>query len=131
MGYPGNQHNHARKWTEDRIETGRRLLAAGLSYSLAAARFGCTKGQLIGAMWRAAGNRDARDTFVPTETIKDHWFEGGCRWVLGEPSRDGYTPGNWRWCGKKTEPGHTWCREHEKIGWYGGQPHPLTIAGRS
>ena len=127
MGYPGNQTRHTRKWTPEHVAAARSLKAeTGLSYRHLANRLRVTKNQLIGAVWRAM---QREEPIRPATQIKDHWFVGGCRWIFGEPGRYGHAPGNWRWCGAETEPGHTWCPEHEKIGWIAGKPHPLTIKG--
>lgn len=76
------------------------LLAEGLSFSEIAARFGCTKNAVAGAVDRARRRGEIDDSGAApkscTKNRLDRYHVGinGCRWVVGEPGTS-----DWRWCG--------------------------------
>lgn len=78
-----------------------RLRQAGLSYSEIAVRAGTTKGTVGGILKRIRDKQVA----LPAARVVTH----GCRWVLGEPNRPG-----WSWCDAPAIAGSAWCAEHRQ-----------------
>lgn len=102
-------------WTPERDRYVDRRIGEGASYAKIAGELGCTTSAVAGRLHRRAPPELA-DQAVAGRAMRRlerrlgyaRATQGGCRWVVGDPS------GAWHWCGQPLAEG-SWCAAHAAL----------------
>jgi GcrA cell cycle regulator len=109
-------------WTDERVETLRKLWADGLTTGEIGKRLGVSKNAVVGKAHRL-GLKSRPSPIkrtkkkLPVETKVKSIIDLGpntCRWPHGDPKEPGF-----HFCGKRSIPGKPYCPEHAAIAYVG------------